>query len=93
MIRIGVALSLLLLYACAPKVSEDVEYRCHDVNPGAIWAAAYGAAHVESNALSRYLAVASANRAAADWEDHCVRVTETSTASVREGYSAGGVLR
>lgn len=86
-------LPFLLLCACSPKVSEDVAYRCHDVDPGVVWAAAYGAAHVESNALSRYLAVASANRAAADWEDHCVRVTETSTASVRGGYSTGGVLR
>lgn len=69
------ALLLLTLCACEPRVTEDIQYRCHDVDPGLVWAAAYGAAHTESNPFARYTAVQAANKAVEDWEDHCVIVT------------------
>lgn len=86
-------LTLFLLCACVPKVSEHVEYRCHDVDPGVIWAAAYAAHYVDPTGHGAKEAVRLANQATANWEDHCARVTETSTVPVRGGYTAGGVLR
>lgn len=75
-------LLLLTLCACEGSSLKSVPlyrwplYRCHDVEPGVIWAAAYAAHHVDPTGHGATEAVKLANRAVADWEDHCVVVTE-----------------
>ncbi len=75
MIRHLLFTSLLLIGCGKPSDQSNPmdQYRCVGVDPGIIWAVAYGSAYTNPNNHGISEAVTLANKAVAYWESACTR--------------------